>query len=134
MLTNPARAETRTIFIDAPLTAVFDLVADPQNLPRWAPGFARSVEPSGRDWVVDDGENQTRIAVRSSREHGTIDLLSAEDSRVGAFTRVLPNGDGSEFQFTLFFPADAPGAAVAGQLRTVEEELQAVRNLCEELT
>ncbi|WP_026361414.1 SRPBCC family protein [Amycolatopsis nigrescens] len=128
---SSSRAETRTTSIDAPPEAVLDLVADPHNLPRWAPGVARAVRPDGDDWLVDNGEGETRITVRVSREHGTVDLLAAADPRLGAFTRVLPNGDGSEYQFTLFFPGDVPEDAVARQMAIVQDELRTVRTLCE---
>jgi hypothetical protein len=129
--TSLSRAETRSIAIDAPADVVLDLVADPQALPRWAPGVARTVRQDGEAWILDNGEAEVRIVIRASREHGTVDLLSAEDPRQGVFTRVLPNGAGSEYQFTLFFPAEVPEEAVVKQLAIVDEELQAVRALCE---
>ncbi|QNE16735.1 SRPBCC family protein [Kribbella qitaiheensis] len=131
MLTIAGRAETRTISIAATPSEVFDFVADARNLPRWAPGFAPTIEPSGDEWVVDNGTDQLRLIVRGSREHGTVDILRAQDHRVGGFTRVLPNGDGSEYQFTIFFPAGTPETAVADQLKIIEDELQAVRKFCE---
>ena len=45
--------------------------------------------------------------------------------------RVLPNEGGSEFVFTLIFPAGTPEDVVAGQMATVESELRTVRELCE---
>jgi hypothetical protein len=124
-------SETRTISIGAPPEAVLDVVGDARRLPSWAPAFAPTVRPDGAHWVVGDGERQFRIAVRVDREHGTVDLLSAEDDRRGAFARVLPNGAGSEFLFTLFFPPATGEDAVARQMAVVEEELRTVRALCE---
>ena len=125
------RAETRTISIAAPAATVLALVADPRRLPEWAPAFARGVQPDGDDWLIDTGDGQVRITVRVSPEHGTVDLLRATDPARGAFTRVLPNHDGSEYLFTLFFPDGTGDAAVARQMATVEDELEAVRALCE---
>jgi polyketide cyclase/dehydrase/lipid transport protein len=133
MQTNrPKRAETRTISIAARPHVVLDVVADPYNLPRWAPAFARAVRPAGEDWLVDQGEGEARITVRVSRPHGTVDLLAAADHDRGAFTRVVPNGDGSEYLFTLFFAEGTDEAAVSRQMTVVEEELQRVRALCED--
>ncbi|TKG70787.1 SRPBCC family protein [Prauserella endophytica] len=132
MHTISFRAETATVSISAPTKTVLDLVADPQQLPRWAPGVAKAVRPEGDEWVLVNGDTEFRITVRVSREHGTVDLLSAQDPRQGVFTRVLPNGEGSEYQFTMLFPADAPDTAVAEQMSTVREELRTVRKLCEE--
>ena len=59
--------------------------------------------------------------------HGTVDLLSTQDARRGAFTRVVPSQEGSAYVFTLHFEDDTPETAVARQMATVEEELRAVR-------
>jgi hypothetical protein len=125
------RAETRSISIAAPPAAVLALVADPQRLPEWAPAFARGVQPDGDDWLIDTGEGQARITVRISPEHGTVDLLRATDLTRGAFSRVVHNHDGSEYLFTLFFPDGTTETAIAQQMATVEDELEAVRALCE---
>jgi hypothetical protein len=43
----------------------------------------------------------------------------------------VPNGDGSEYLFTLFFPDGTDTAAITRQMAIVDEELHAVRRLCE---
>jgi hypothetical protein len=129
MQTN--RSETRSISIGAPPAAVLDVVGDARTLPSWAPGFARAIEADGELWVIDTGAGEARIDVRVAREQGTVDILSATDPRRGAFTRVVPNGDGSEYLFTLFFAPATAEEAVAAQMEVVEAELRAVRGLCE---
>ena len=125
------RASTRSISIDVPPQVVLDLVADPTELPRWAPAFARAVRPAGGDhWVVDTGEREVRIRVRVSRELGTVDFLAAGTPR-GAYGRVVPNGEGSEFLFTVFLPEDAGAAARDRQGAVLDSELATVRALCE---
>ncbi|MFC0629236.1 SRPBCC family protein [Kribbella deserti] len=132
MHTNPlSRAVTRSISIQAAPEAVFGFVADPNTLPLWAPGAAKSVRPDGDQWVLHSGEGETRVIVRASEELGTVDLLMAEDPSRGVFTRVLPNGGGSEYQFTLFFPDGTPEDAVATQVAVIDDELEAVRDHCE---
>jgi uncharacterized protein YndB with AHSA1/START domain len=122
------RSETRSISIQAPPEAVLDVVGDARALPRWAPSFAATIRPEGEHWVVND---ELLIDLRVRRELGTVDILSAERPALGAYTRVMPNGEGSEYQFTLFFPDTADDAAVTQQMTVVEEELRAVRALCE---
>jgi hypothetical protein len=80
--------------------------------------------------VERDG-SEARIVVRVSRDSGTVDILRAERPTSGAFMRVLPNGEGSELLFTLFFPAGTDEQAVVAQMSTVEQELGVVRSLCE---
>jgi hypothetical protein len=128
MQTN--RSETRSISIGVPPDAVLDIVGDARTLPSWAPGFARAIEADGELWVIDTGAGEARIDVRVAREQGTVDIVSADDPRRGAFTRVLPNGVGSEYLFTLFFPETAGEDAIAAQMAVVEAELRAVRDLC----
>jgi hypothetical protein len=125
------RAETRSISIAAPPAAVLAVVADPRRLPDWAPAFARGVQPDGDDWLIDTGDGRTRLTVRASPEHGTVDLLRATDPTRGAYSRVVHNHDGSEYLFTLVFPDGTAETAISRQMATVEDELEAVRSLCE---
>ena len=129
--TSLRRSETRTISIRAAPSDVFDLLSDASAFPRWAPAFAPAIRPDGDHWIVERDGSETRIAVRASRVYGTVDIVRAEEPRSGAFTRVLPNGEGSELLFTLFFPAGTDEEAVVAQMTTVEHELEAVRSLCE---
>jgi hypothetical protein len=124
-------AHTRSIAIDAPPEALVELLADGDRLPEWAPDFAPEVHEEDDHWLVGSGEGQFRIRIRSSAELGTVDILSADDDRTGAFGRVIPNGDGSEFLFTLLFPPDTDGQAIAAQMEVVEGELERVRVLAE---
>jgi len=129
------RASTRSISIDVPPQVVLDLVADPTELPRWAPAFAHAARPAGGDhWIVDTGEGEVRIRVRVSRELGTVDFLMADappGREVGTFTRVVRNGAGSEFIFTRFYSDATSEIEIAEQQAVVAVELQTVRALCE---
>ena len=120
---------TETISIEAPPDTVLDLVGDPHNLPRWAPGFARAVREEGDGWIVDTasgGELRRHIPV--SREHGTVDYLAQPGARRGLFTRVVPNGDGSQLTFTFVL---ADGVDPEATKAILVSELEAVKRLCE---
>jgi uncharacterized protein YndB with AHSA1/START domain len=125
------RTETRSITIAATPATVFGYVADPRNLPDWAPAFAGAIRADREHWIVTSGDAEFAIAVEASKRHGTVDLLRAEDPRRGAFTRVVPSGEGSAYIFTLHFPDGTDEAAVAAQMETVEEELRRVRERVE---
>lgn len=134
MHTNRAdRAETRSIAIAAPPERVLEIVGDARRLPDWAPEFARSVRPDGDgdDWIVDNGSAEFPIRLRVAAELGTVDILGRTDPLRGAFARVIPNGAGSEFLFTLVFPSATDPAAVAAQMDTIDAELDIVRALSE---
>jgi hypothetical protein len=125
------RSSTQSISIDAPPEVVLDLVADPRELPRWAPAFARTVQPArGDHWVIDSGNGEICIRVRVSRELGTVDFL-LPGAEAGAFSRVIPNGRGAQYVFTRFFSDAVPDIEVAEQKAVVAVELQTLRALCE---
>ncbi|GHE94497.1 hypothetical protein GCM10017786_29430 [Amycolatopsis deserti] len=105
---------TESISIAATPHTVFDLVSDPGQLPKWAPGV-----------------DATRVDVRASREHGTVDFFATDNPSLGVYTRVLPNGTGAEYQFTMFFPDGTPETAITEQASVVRGELETVRALCE---
>lgn len=132
MQTNMSdRTETRTIEIAAPPDAVLSVVGDARRLPEWAPGFARAVRPDGDGWIVDNGDVEFPIRLRVAAEFGTVDILAPTEPPRGAFARVIPSGEGSEFLFSLSFPEGTEKAAVAAQMQTVEAELRTVRALSE---
>jgi hypothetical protein len=81
--------------------------------------------------VVDSGGQQLRVRIKASADCGTVDIVSADDERIGSFSRVIPNGEGSEFLFTLLFPQGTDQAAIDAQMTVVEGELEAVRSLVE---
>jgi hypothetical protein len=122
------RSETRQISIQASPERVLELVGDARALPRWAPNFATTVEADGEHWIVN---GELSIHLRVDRELGTADILRTRDPRTGAYSRVIPNGEGSEYLFTLFFPDGTDEAAVTHQMEVVEEELRTIRALCE---
>ena len=131
MLMHTNRSVTSSISIKAAPDAVLALVGDAHALPRWAPGFARAVRPSGEHWLVDTGAGEALVDVRVSRERGTVDIVSVDQPGRGVFTRVLANGDGCEYLFTQFFPDSAGDADVRAQVEVVEGELETVRQLSE---
>lgn len=119
---------TEAISIAAAPASVLDLVGDPEQLPRWAPGFARAVRRDGEYWIVENAAGEQRVRVRVVRELGTVNFLAPNAER-GAFARVVPNGAGSEMVFTLTLPAGASDEDVRAQREVVAAELATVRAL-----
>ncbi|WP_329056073.1 SRPBCC family protein [Amycolatopsis sp. NBC_01488] len=125
---EPGRAETRTISVSAPPATVFDYLSDGRHLPEWAPGFAPAIEHEHGDvWRIPGEGEPRRVVVRTAKDHGVVDFVSADAPNRGLFTRVVPNLTGAELIFSLFFPGGADPAAVDAQMAVVDEELEAVR-------
>lgn len=128
------RVETDAIAIRVAPDDVFRFLAEPRNLPTWAPGFAQEVRPDDDDWLVTSGAVELRIEMPTSAEHRTVDMVPVADRTVGAFMRVVPNGEGSECLFTMSFPAGTPDAAVADQMAAIATELETICSLLERAT
>jgi len=130
------RSDTRAVTIGAAANDVFDFVADPQNLPRWAVGFCRAIrrdeEAPGR-WIVTTTQGDLPIRYVTDRELGVVDfyLSPVPGVEAGAFSRVVPNGDGAEYVFTQFQAPGMPDEVFEGQVRALVEELHVLRSLIE---
>ncbi len=124
------RSETRTTHVPSAPRNVVDYLNDPRNLPRWAPGFADSVErQSGQLWRVSKGSTSRVVCVRSAPELGVVDFVSGDDPGLGAFLRVLPDGLGSHVAFMIVFPAETPEPVILGEMDGVDRELRALRSV-----
>lgn len=127
------RSDTRTITIDAPRADVLAFLADGANLPRWAPNFATAVRRDGDDWIVENPGGELRVRLAVDRGLGTFDLhfTPADGRERSIFGRVLPNGGGSEFLFTLFHSDSRSDEDVARANAEVGEELRRLKAFCE---
>src|SRR5688572_14719851 len=98
------RADTKTISIDAPAAKVFDFLKEPQNLPRWAVGFAKSVRKDGDQWYVTTTQGEIAVVIDADKRTGVVDfrMRPAPEVEVVAASRVIARGPGTEYTFTQF--------------------------------
>jgi hypothetical protein len=113
---------------------VYDFVADPQNLPRWAAGLARAeVHREGDAWIADAPFGKVRVRFEERNSLGVLDhdVTLESGETVHNPMRVIPRAEGCEFVFTLFrrpgmsddeFQRDR--AAVEADLRTLKQLLE----------
>ncbi len=125
------KSETRSTMIDAPPATVFAFVSQPENLPQWAPAFARAVRRDGDHWVATNAEGERRVKIDANPDCGTVDflILVAPDFYFRAPTRVVPNGEGSEYIFTLFQAPGMDDGLFAGQVDGLADEFATLRRL-----
>ena len=50
------RADTQTITLPVSAEEAFAFLAEPENLPRWAVGFARGIRREGDTWIVQTAQ------------------------------------------------------------------------------
>ena len=125
------QSDTQAVSVDGPAAQVFDFVADPENLPKWAVGFCHAIRRDGDRWLVRTAQGELGIRYVTDRELGVVDfyLSPAPGVEAAAFSRVLPNGGGAEYVFTQFQGAGVPDEVFAGQVAALAEELRVLQAL-----
>ncbi len=125
------RSSTRGVTIESSPAEVFDFLADPENLPKWAVGFCRSIRREGERWLVLTSQGEVPIRIVADREWGVIDFhfAPAPGVEAAAYSRIVPNGDGAEYVFTQFQTDGMPDHVFEGQVRALAEELLVLRGL-----
>jgi hypothetical protein len=129
-------SDTRAVTIGAPANVVFEFVADPENLPRWAIGFCRAIRRDGEApdrWIVTTAQGDLPIRYVTDAALGVIDfyLSVAPGVEAAAFSRVVPNAEGAEYIFTQFQAPGMPDEVFEGQVRALVAELQVLRSFIE---
>jgi hypothetical protein len=127
------RADTRTISIQAAPERVVEFLANPENLPRWAVGFAKSVRNHEGRWFVQTGAGELGIRIEADSRSGVVDFHIAvgEGAESLAGSRVLPNALGSEYVFTQFQAPGMPDDVFAKNVQAVGHELSVLKALLE---
>ena len=127
------RADTKTISIEAPPSKVFDFLKSPENLPRWAIGFAKAVRRDGDTWYVTGGQGEVAVSIDADPGTCVVDFRLRPDPQVEvvAASRVISRGAASEYTFTQFQTPGMPDTAFLQSMRAVEHELTVLKAILE---
>lgn len=121
-----------SIYINRHPDDIYEFVSNPQNLPLWAAGLARSeVKKDGDSWVAEAPFGKVKIRFAEKNTLGVLDHDVELDSGVVFHNpmRVIPNGNGSEFIFTLMRQPDMSQDQFDDDKRAVEKDLNVLREL-----
>jgi hypothetical protein len=113
---------------------VYEFASDPRNLPRWAAGLARSeVRRDGDAWTADASFGKVRVSFAERNALGVMDHDVTLESGVTVHNamRVVPNGEGSEFVFTLIRRPGMSDGDFASDKAAVEKDLKTLKDLLE---
>lgn len=113
---------------------VYKFASDPKNLPLWAHGLARSeVKKQGNWWVAESPFGKVRVRFAEKNHFGVLDHDVQLESGVIVHNpmRVIPNGEGSEFVFTLIRQAGMSDEKFAEDKAAVERDLRTLKELLE---
>jgi hypothetical protein len=131
------KSNTQSITIDQDAASVFRFVAEPRNLPRWASTFAPRISPAGDDrWVVPSPAGEILIRFDADEDRRTVDfhmkpVVPTPGLEGVAVSRVVPNGIGAEYVFTMFQFAGMPEEVWHGQLEELPCELARLKRAIE---
>jgi hypothetical protein len=89
--------------IDRPAQEVYDFVADPTNLPAWAPGLGSSIKQVDGQWVMESPMGRIVLTFAPRNEFGVVDHEVTLPSGETIYNpmRIVPDGTGSEIVFSL---------------------------------
>lgn len=123
-----------SIYIDCNPSDVYEFATSPKNLPRWAAGLASSeVKKEGDSWVAEAPFGKVKIRFTEKNSFGVMDHDVELDSGVVVHNpmRVVANGDGSEFIFTLLRQSGMSEEQFAEDAGAVEKDLRTLKEFLE---
>jgi uncharacterized protein YndB with AHSA1/START domain len=124
------RTSTHSISIASPPDQVFAFVADPRRLPVWAIGFCRDVVEAEDHWLVTTPGGE-RIPMRSVASSALRVLDSSWELgpqlEGRAYTRVVANGEGATYVFTMVQPEGMADEFFEAQGAELERELTVLK-------
>ncbi len=127
------RADTKTISIEADPDEVVQFLADPQNLPRWAVGFAKSVRQEAERWYVKTAAGEMGVRISADAKSGVVDfwVSPAPGAETLAASRAIPRGRKTEYTFTQFQSPGMTDEAFRQSVKALEHELTILKALIE---
>ena len=120
---------TVTTGIETPYEKAFAYISNPRNQPAWAVNFVKEVKGTDDELVMVTPIGDLPFEFRTDPALGSVDIVFKGGGAIP--TRVVPNGKGSEFIFTLFRPDGTPDDAWARQLEGLKEELSILKTTLE---
>lgn len=127
------KSRTVSISIAASPRLVYEFVADPANLPQWAPGFVKSIANVDEEWVAQTTLGELTFHFAPLNTLGVLDhgvTLASGEIFMNPM-RVVANGDGSEVLFTVFQQEGATAAEFEKDVETVRADLNTLKAVIE---
>jgi hypothetical protein len=126
------RTHTVSVGIPVPPATVYTFVADPGNLPVWAPGFVHSIEHRNGQWIGQTTLGEARMSFAPANDLGVLDHdVEIGGTSVHNAVRVIPNGKGSEVLFTVIQVPGVSDEQFQTDLEKVRADLNKLRTVLE---
>jgi hypothetical protein len=121
-----------TTVLRAPQQAVFDYMADVENLPEWATEFARELRREGNDYKVVNGLGEFFFKIRADAATGVIDMFAGPTKEAMTVfpTRAVALPDGrTAYSFTMFQVPGMPDELFDAQYASLRREFANIERL-----
>ncbi len=110
----------------------YDFVSNPENFPKWAKNFCKSVNHVNNKWVAETPEGPVEFRFVKKNEYGILDhYVKTLDKEIFVPVRVVPNAEGSQIIFTLFQNAGMSDNNFEKDSKLVEQDLNNLKSLME---
>lgn len=121
------------VSIGAPAERVYAFVADPENLPRWAPNFGHAITRDGDAWTMHTADGPVGVRFAPPNALGVLDhwVTLPDGGELHNPVRVVANGTGSVLAFTLFAQDGWTEAQLAADAALVTADLERLKALLE---
>ena len=119
------RHATVTTVLEAPREAVFEYMAEIENVPRWATEFARELKRGPDGYRVVNGLGEFHFEIHADRETGVIDMYAGPGAdQLAVFpTRAVGLPDGrTAYSFTMFQGPGMPDELFEAQYASLRRE------------
>ena len=122
---------TQTISIRKDYESVFDYISNPLNQKEWAINFIEDVKTTDSGFIAQTPFGETPIKFRSDVTTGIIDIFMGAGKHPTP-TRLVKNGGGCEYIFTLRKPANMLEEAWQKEgIPGLVEELEMLKSILE---
>lgn len=126
------QAETITVFIAAPKSAVFNYMADLSNLPEWAIEFCQDLKVEADQYKAMTPMGEMIVSADADEQTGVIDFYASPDGQPGfpVATRILSLPDGQTACMAAFFRQPGmPEEVYQDQLASLRKEMNHMKAL-----
>jgi hypothetical protein len=122
-----------SVFVDRDVAAVYAFVADPANLPRWAPGLGTEVVQEDGRWFVETTEGRAQVTFAPPNDLGVLDheVRTPSGETVHVPLRAIADGDRTEVVFTLRRAAWMTDADLERDAALVSADLALLKSVLE---
>lgn len=123
-----------SIYIDCPTDLVYNFASNPENLPKWAVGLASAeLKKIGKSWIAEAPFGKVKITFADNNIFGIMDhdVELASGLVVHNPMRVVPNGEGSEFIFTLLRQPNMTDEQFKADNQAIQHDLKTLKRLLE---